>query len=101
HPDYPLLVPAQTWWLSGEQFHAKLGQAGGFLYFLDLLVLFYHEARRRFPRSLALAGTAVMVSWPALLKHSASGFADVPLAVYAFAVLLTLLHGDLRLAAVL
>src|SRR5262249_31901156 len=39
-----------------------------------------------------------MVSWGPLLKHSASGFADVPMAAYAFATIACLARCDLWLA---
>jgi hypothetical protein len=98
HPDYPLLVPTSSWWLCGNRFSPKLAQAAGFLFFLDLLAQFYAEAVERVSRFHALAGLAVMLSWAPLVKHSASGFADVPMAAFDFATLATLLSDELWLA---
>lgn len=95
HPDYPLLVPAHTWWLSGGDFHEKAAQAGGFLFFLDLLALFFYEARERAGRTLALLGCAVLVSLAPMVKHASSGYADVPMAAFAFATMACLARGDL------
>lgn len=97
HPNYPLLVPAQTWWLCRAGFQPKLAQLSGFVFFLDLLVLFYYEARRHVPRLWALAGCVTLVSWPLVAKHAASGFADLPLAVYALAAIALLARRDLWL----
>lgn len=100
HPDYPLLVPSQTWWLSAGVFQPKLAQCSGFLFFLDLLALLYHWARSLASRRLALVGCAVLVSWPLLMKHTASGFADVPLAAYVLATAVYLGRPDLPLGLV-
>lgn len=97
HPDYPLLVPSSTWWLSAGQFQPKLAQLSGFLFFFDLLVLFYHWARHLASRLLALAGCVVLVSWPLVMKHTASGFSDVPLAAYVLATAVYLGRDELRL----
>lgn len=95
HPNYPLLVPAHTYWLCAGEFEPKVGQWGGLLFFFDLLALFYYEARARLPRPLLLAGCAVLVSWGPLVKHASSGFADVPAAAYAFTTLALLAGGDI------
>jgi hypothetical protein len=95
HPDYPLLNPSNTWWLSAGKFGPKLAQVSGFLFFLDLLALFYHWGRTLSTRCLALAGCLVLVSWPLMMKHTASGFSDVPLAAYVLATALYLSHGQL------
>jgi hypothetical protein len=95
HPNYPLLVPAHTYWLCAGGFQPKVGQWGGLLFFFDLLALFYYEARARLPRPLVLAGCAVLVSWGPLVKHASSGFADVPAAAFAFATLALLADGDI------
>lgn len=99
HPDYPLLVPAHTWWLTGARFDPRWAQLGGSLFFLDLLVLFYAEAERRLGRTPALLGCVVLVSWPGAVKHAVSGFADVPMAAYALGTAVFLARGDLRLGA--
>jgi hypothetical protein len=99
HPDYPLLLPAHTWWLSGGGFHEDLAQLGGLLFFLDLAALFYHEAAARVSRGAALLGCVVLVSWPLTVKHAASGFADVPMAAYALLAVAALVRSDLRLLA--
>lgn len=95
HPDYPLLVPAHTFWLTGSTFNPKAAQWGGLLFLLDLLALFYVEARRLAGRPLALAGCVVLLSWALTMKHAASGFADIPIAAYAFAAITALLRRDL------
>ena len=99
HPDYPLLVPGHVWWLCGGRFEPKVGQAAGFLFFVDLLVIFAYEARVRASGTAALAGCAVMLSWPPLLKHSASGFADVPMAAYCLACACAFADDDLWIGA--
>lgn len=101
HPDYPLLIPTQSWWLSGGGFTEKIGQGVDFLYFLDLLAVFYYEARERIKKTAALAGLAVMLSWAPLLKHSASGFADVPMAAFCLAATCALLRREFWLAGAL
>ena len=101
HPDYPLLVPTQSWWLSGGTFTEKIGQGVDFLFFLDLLVVFYYEARERASKTVALVGLAVLLSWAPLLKHSASGFADVPMAAFCLAATCALLRREFWLAGVL
>lgn len=95
HPDYPLLVPTHTAWLTGSTFDPKVAQWGGLLFLLDLLVLFYVEARRLAGRPLALAGCMVLLSWALTMKHTASGFADIPMSAYAFASITALLRGEL------
>lgn len=95
HQDYPLLVPYHTVWLAGG-FHEEAAQWGGFLFLLDLLALFYWAARERLPRLWALSGCAVILSWPLVMKHTASGFADLPLAAYALGAIYFLAQRNLR-----
>lgn len=97
HPDYPLLIPTSTWWLCAGNFQPKIAQVSGFLFFLDLLVLFYYWARRYTSRALALVGCVLLVSWPLVMKHTASGFADVPMAAYVLAAAVYLGEGQMRL----
>lgn len=94
HPDYPLLVPSNTWWLCAGVFRPKVAQLSGFLFFLDLLALVYYWGCALATRRLALLGCVVLVSWPLVMKHTASGFADVPMAAYALAVAVYLGHGQ-------
>lgn len=86
HPDYPLLVPAHTWLLAGGRWEERAAQWGGLLFLLDLLALCHSEARRLAGPRLALAGSTVLLSWPLVMKHTASGFADLPLAAFVLAV---------------
>jgi hypothetical protein len=92
HQDYPLLVPAHTWWLSGGGFSEKTGQAGGLIFALDLLVLVYYHLRKR-GQGPAAAACVLVLSWATFAKHSVSGFADVPMAAYALATCLALREG--------
>lgn len=99
HQEYPLLVPSHTWWLSGGHFSARLAQVGGLLFLLDLLALFYFEARERLGKTWSLAGGVALLSWALVPKHTASGFSDIPMAAYAFGALVFLVRGELRVLA--
>ncbi len=100
HQDYPLLTPLHSVWLSGAWvtgvFREKATQTGGLLFLLDLLVLFRYAASERLPRTWVWAGLAVILSWPLVMKHAVSGFADLPLAAYALGTVIFLPRGDLR-----
>jgi len=98
HPDYPLLMPSLTWWLSPFTYSSKVGQLSGFLFFLDVLAIFYAAARSRMSRPLALTGLVVLVSWPLVMKHSVSGFSDLALAAFVLATAALLTDDDLWLA---
>ncbi|MCC2670431.1 MAG: hypothetical protein K0Q72_2902 [Armatimonadetes bacterium] len=98
HPDYPLLNPANTWWLGAGRFEPKLAQCSGLLFFADLLVLTYAGIRRRASHVAALTGCVVLISWPPVMKHAASGFSDLLLAAYVLAFTLLLMEGELAIA---
>ncbi|MCL5283176.1 MAG: hypothetical protein M1330_00470 [Armatimonadetes bacterium] len=84
HLDYPLLVPLNAWWV-----YAHLGavndhwsQVIGLVFYLDLLALFGDAALAAADRTYALAALAIVASAPVVIKHAASGYADIEFAVY-------------------
>ena len=99
HPDYPLLLPTHTWWLSAGGFSEKAAQIGGLLFGIDLLILVYYALRQHLTLNGGLAGLLVLLSWPLFQKHVSSGFADVPLAAYNLALVLLVWRGRWLAAA--
>jgi hypothetical protein len=83
HLDYPLLAPIQTWWVYAHFGGVADGwaQAAGFLFYVDLLVVFWAAARRYVDRIAAGMGIAILACLPEATQHAVSGFADIPLAL--------------------
>jgi hypothetical protein len=100
HVDYPLLVPAHTWWLPGGGAHAKGGQLGGLLFLADLMIVFFWGARS-LPRAARLVGALVLASLPITGRLAAIGFADLPLAAYFLAMIVAWRDGDVRIVSLL
>ncbi len=80
--DYPLLLPLTEAW-----FYTWLGQIDepavgliSLLFYLALLLLFYHAARLLVSPTAALGFTALLATIPRLERPAHSGLADIPLA---------------------
>jgi hypothetical protein len=87
HPDYPLLVPAHTWWSAGGAIDDKLAQAATAVFLADLLIVLYWAVRfAPAARPTALGACVVVLSWELTRWLAASGFADLPMAAYVLAV---------------
>jgi hypothetical protein len=84
--DYPLLLPlTEAWfytWL-GHIYEPVVGLIS-LLFYLALLLLFYHAARLLTPRTTALGFTALLATLPRLERPAHSGLADIPLAAFVF-----------------
>lgn len=95
HLDYPLLLPFQTYFFySAAQFAGdRIAQFSTFLFYLDLLVLFYYGVRVHLSAKTAWAGTALLATLPLAIQHATSGFADIPFASYLLAVTLAIVNG--------
>ncbi|MBE7475081.1 MAG: hypothetical protein HS114_38630, partial [Anaerolineales bacterium] len=80
--DYPLLLPlAEAWfytWLGG--LYEPAVNLISFLFYLALLLLFYHAARRFAAPTPALGFTVLLATIPRLERPAAAGLADIPLA---------------------
>jgi hypothetical protein len=87
HRDYPLLVPVHTWWL---YVHAgvdddRLAQWAGAVFAADLVAVLWLAARTWVGRNAALLAAGIVAAQPCVVRHAASGYADVPLAAYLIA----------------
>jgi hypothetical protein len=80
--DYPLLLPlVEAWfytWL-GRLYEPAVNLIS-FLFYLALLLLFYHAARRLAAPTPALGFTLLLATLPRLERPAATGLADIPLA---------------------
>jgi hypothetical protein len=99
--DYPLLLPLTEAW-----FYTWLGQIDepavgliSLLFYLALLLLFYHAARLLVAPTAALGFTALLATVPRLERPAHSGLADIPLAalvLLSFLLLFEWSSGDHR-----
>jgi hypothetical protein len=80
--DYPLMLPLiETWfytWL-GYIYEPAINFIS-FMFYLALLLLFYHAARRLASPTAALGFTVLLATIPRLERPAHSGLADIPLA---------------------
>jgi hypothetical protein len=88
HMDYPLLVPAQTWWVGKHAggYSELWTQASGALFAIDMAVLFVFFASRWVRYEFVLIGVAILVTLPILATHAVSGFADIEMACWFLAL---------------
>lgn len=87
HLDYPLLVPILSWW-TYTHFGAAaafLAQAIGFLFYVDLLVLFAAYASLRTSGLAWRCAVALLACLPVATFHAGSGFADIEFTAYLLA----------------
>lgn len=93
HPDYPLNLPLAESVLFhlgqplGDMLAALIGPAC----LASLALLFYAGLSRLYGRSTAALTTAVLTLAPAIVWQAASGYADIPLALYGGGAALYLL----------
>lgn len=82
HPDYPLLVPMQTWWcgVHAGGYCEAFAQINGALFALDLFAIFASAALEHLPRRQMMMGLGLLASLPVLCTHAVSGFADIEMA---------------------
>jgi hypothetical protein len=87
HRDYPLLFSRHTLFLMLGQstFQDGIAQFSTFLFYLDVLILFYYTARLYVGSAKAWGGTALVAMLPLGIQHATSGFADTPFAAYLLA----------------
>lgn len=110
HLNYPLLVPLMEAWVyrfAGQVDERQL-MIIFFCFFLSLLGLFYAALRRRHSQLYSLVFAVILCATPFVLRMTASGYADLPLATLILAASIYLyswLQGrrtdDLVLASVL
>lgn len=94
--DYPLMLPlVEAWfftWL-GQLYEPAINFIS-LLFYLALLLLFYHVARLLVSPPAALGFTALLATIPRLERPASSGLADIPLAalvLLSFVLLLELI----------
>lgn len=90
--DYPLLLPLiEAWfytWLG--RLHEPAVNLITFLFYLALLLLFYHAAHRIASPTAALGFTVLLATLPRLERPAATGLADIPLAALVLLAFLLL-----------
>lgn len=94
HLDYPLLVPAQTWWLSVSAgvYSQRWAQLAGIAFALDIAAILHATLRRMCGWEVALLGVALLATLPQLTAHATSGFADIEMAAYFLLLAVSLLE---------
>ncbi len=93
HPNYPLNLPlaeALCFRVPGP-LGLSLAALVAPACLVALLLLFYAGLTRLYGRTIAVAGTAVLVSMPSLPQFAGYGYADVPVAMYGGGAALYLL----------
>jgi len=80
--DYPLLLPlVEAWFYTWQgRLYEPAVNLISFLFYLALLLLFYHAARRFAAPTPALGFTLLLATIPRLERPAAAGLADIPLA---------------------
>lgn len=87
HLNYPLHIPLLEAWV--YQFVGQVAERQLMFiflsFFLSLLALFYAAVRRRHTQLYSLVFVVVLSAVPFVLRMTASGYADLPMATFIFA----------------
>ena len=94
HLDYPLMLPFLMAGVCGVlgRIDDQLAKLALPVLYLGLGCLVFGFSRRRLPRPMAFALTAVVMGAPVMLGNAGSGYADVPLTAFYTASVLFLLE---------
>ena len=87
HPNYPILIPLQSWWVYSHLHHSVdfFPKAVGFLFYLDVLALTFAACRAEMESSWAWIVTAIVANDVSQIFNAPRGMADSAIAAYVLA----------------
>jgi len=87
HPNYPILIPMQSWWVYQHLHHVDdwWPQAVGFIFYLDLIALTFAICRANMAAVWAWIVTAVVANDVTQVLNASRGQADSAISAYVLA----------------
>ena len=87
HPNYPILIPLQSWWIYSHLHHVAdlWPKATGVLFYLDVLALTFAACRANMQSTWAWIVTAIVANDTTQVFNAPRGMADSAVAAYILA----------------
>lgn len=87
HPNYPILIPLQSWWVYSHLHHAVdfWPKAVGWLFYMDVLALAFAACRTEMESTWAWIVTAIVANDVTQVLNAPRGMADSAVAAYILA----------------